>query len=358
MMNENSLHDLLYIRAEEGLEFLNGNSISCPAGHNGPYFDQETPVRNTAHWLMVFAAAFKWSGEARYLKAVDRCATYLVSEDARPFGKTFYHRKSTKKDECNGLIGQAWTIEALVEAANVLGEKKFLQVARNVFNLHPFCSSKGLWKRVSPEGRCLGFDLTFNHQLWFCMAGALVFQALGQKEQSISIFFNRLSKNLMVASSGRIHQSANQGFLNSRLKPFFKIFFRREQQRYLKDKEIGYHAFNMYAFACLYEMFPEHSFWMSFKFKTALMYLASDEYRLGIIKSKYGFPYNPPGYEVAYVCKVFKNQPAKEILEWLLELQVDVDFNDGKQQCVLAPYDRLTSDARFYEAIRVLDRRE
>ncbi len=30
---------------------------SFPPGHNGPYHDQETPVRNTAHWLFTMLKA-------------------------------------------------------------------------------------------------------------------------------------------------------------------------------------------------------------------------------------------------------------------------------------------------------------
>jgi hypothetical protein len=352
--DEDTLRKLLIVRAEEGLRLREDDAISFPAGHNGPYFDEETPVRNTAHWLMIFATAYKQTGERKYLRAVESCATYLMSKEARPFGKTFHHRKSILKDECNGLVGQAWTIEALVEAWTVLGSSEYLEVARSVFKLHPFSESKGLWERVSPEGICLGFDNTFNHQLWFCMAGALLFRALSESDTSISTFFEKLSGNILIASNGRIHQAINSGFVESRVKPFLKNLVRREQVKYMKDKEVGYHAFNMYAFACLFDTVPDSDFWFSSQFNAALHYLANDEYIGGIFKSKYGFPYNPPGYEVAYVYKIFKKESIRDVSMALMALQLAIDFHGKKDSGVQVPCDKLTNDARFYEAVRIL----
>lgn len=41
--------------AAKGWEILLTSSMSqMPPGHNGPYFDVETPIRNTAHWLTFF----------------------------------------------------------------------------------------------------------------------------------------------------------------------------------------------------------------------------------------------------------------------------------------------------------------
>ena len=39
---------------------------SMPAGWNGPYHQSETPVRNTAHWLITFLKAYEITNNARY----------------------------------------------------------------------------------------------------------------------------------------------------------------------------------------------------------------------------------------------------------------------------------------------------
>ena len=44
--------DLIFLSAQKGLEILNENG-QMPSGHNGPYFDEETPVRNNAHWAVI-----------------------------------------------------------------------------------------------------------------------------------------------------------------------------------------------------------------------------------------------------------------------------------------------------------------
>ena len=57
------------------------------------------------------------TSEEKFKKAALACTEYLSGQKARPYGKTFCHRKSDSKDKCNGLIGQAWSIEAIAIAS-------------------------------------------------------------------------------------------------------------------------------------------------------------------------------------------------------------------------------------------------
>jgi hypothetical protein len=92
------------------------------SGHNGPYNDPETPMRNYGHWLITFSKCFELTGEQIYLNKIKEFAEYLISDNARPFGYSFHHRSKESKDKCNGLIGQAWVFEALAFASSVSGE--------------------------------------------------------------------------------------------------------------------------------------------------------------------------------------------------------------------------------------------
>ena len=48
-----NLYDLLVDTADRAIEIQRSDG-SMPPGHNGPYYDPETPVRNTAHWSITF----------------------------------------------------------------------------------------------------------------------------------------------------------------------------------------------------------------------------------------------------------------------------------------------------------------
>ena len=58
---------------------------SLPEGHNGPYFDQETPVRNTAHWLITFSRCYHLTDDIKFKNKVYETAEYIYSKKVRPF---------------------------------------------------------------------------------------------------------------------------------------------------------------------------------------------------------------------------------------------------------------------------------
>ena len=62
---------------------------SIPPGHNGPYHDQETPVRNTGHYIITFSKAYELSGEKVYFDGIKQAADYLYSDSARPQNNSF-----------------------------------------------------------------------------------------------------------------------------------------------------------------------------------------------------------------------------------------------------------------------------
>ena len=117
--------------AETGLQSQSSDGSMIP-GRNGPYNDIETPVRNTSHWAITFVKAFQLTSEEKFKKAALACTEYLSGQKARPYGKTFWHRKSDSKDECNGLIGQAWSIEAIAIAS--VSESEPTLPASAIFN--------------------------------------------------------------------------------------------------------------------------------------------------------------------------------------------------------------------------------
>ena len=52
------LYEIISLSASSALK-LQRDDGSMPPGWNGPYRQQETPVRNTAHWLITFLKAYE-----------------------------------------------------------------------------------------------------------------------------------------------------------------------------------------------------------------------------------------------------------------------------------------------------------
>ena len=357
------LHDLLVKSANSALEVFDFNIGAMPGGHNGPYRDPETPVRNTSHWLITFLKAYKISGETKFLDAATAAANYLSSDLARPMGYTFWHRQNPQKDTCNGLMGQAWTIEALVLAAVDLEMPQLLTLAEEVFLMHPFDEKSGLWRCVGVDGTHLDYDFTFNHQLWFAAAGCLLAkQVKGEVESRINIFLAKLNQNFQVHNSGLIHHFvANKLFdwqtkFNRRIQePLFKIkrlpkFI--SDRLYLVTKEIGYHSFNLYAFGIIKQQYPELDFWKSKAFNKALNYINSSAYSSGLEDNKYSYAYNPPGFEVTFALEVFFPESRAQQELWISR-QFESSYDFEQNMMSLNAHDRLTHAARIYEATRL-----
>jgi len=330
-----------------------------PPGHNGPYHDPETPVRNTAHWLITFLKAYDISGDDRFLNAARKAATYLCSNSVRPMGATFWHRRNPHKDSCNGLIGQAWTIEALAVAAKPLDMPELVDLAREVFLLHPFDDATGLWCRVAADGTHLGLDMTFNHQLWFAAAGGLLAQ-YGADEVGARVrrFMDCLEDHLGIYSSGLIRHPLTRAFSwRGKMRDLISGMVRARTpraRRQMACKAVGYHAFNLYGLTLLERCFPGHPFWHSGKFDAVWHYAQSTSYRHQLEGNSYGYGYNPSGLEMAFALGAFAADPRANQRMWVEEqLRRCYDFrahlmNRGTE-------DPVTHAARLYEATRLPD---
>lgn len=352
-------------------------------GHNGPYNDEETPVRNTAHWLSIFSYLYSETQEKKYYNAVIKCAKYLTSNNTRPANATFYCRKNKNKDFSNGLIGQAWVIEALVEAFKILGEKKYLDLASEVFLLHPFDESKGLWKIVNVDGSIRNFDMTFNHQLYFSASGSSVYNLTKNQriKEMIDVFFGKLKYNLDIHRDGLIKHSIIFGeTINDRIKKLGKIIklvlFDVVKRKNMIYKEIGYQMFNVYAFAILYDNGIGIDFFNGEKFNKILKYTFSDEIfeKLKINNNKsditnipiidnninvnrYGFAYNAPGFELPYVYVIFKDRIDnynKINIDRIINAQIRLTYDCNKKMFSNNTEDERILTSRIYELVRYL----
>lgn len=351
------LYDLL-LKSTCSAKFMQKDDGSFPSGHNGPYKDSETPVRNTSHWLITLLKAYDITEDNLYLDSAYKALNFIMSPEARPMNATFWHRKNPKKDFANGLIGQAWTLEALVEAYRVFNDECIIKLAKEVFMLHPYDERAGGWKFVNVDGSYARLDLTFNHQLWFAAAGSLLLTAgVEEVNKSVRNFMDRLDKHLHLYSNGLIRHLAPNFLYEGRKKQAYRMAMhlikKPEERRYLRMKSVGYHGFNLYGFALLRKNIPDHKFWQSQKIKKTFSYAMSSQFEEEIDKSKYGYPYNPPGFEIGFALQEFNDASDKEITKWI-NRQIIKCFDFQSNLMILGgTFDKSTSAARIYEATRL-----
>lgn len=339
-----------------GLQAADG---SFPAGCNGPYADRETPVRNTAHWLITLLALHGRSGEAALREAAARAAGYLLSDAARPMGASFLCRTTPERDFCNGLIGQAWVFEAMATAAEPLGRPQLRELARELFLRHPFDERTGLWRCLNIDGSYGPVDMTFNHQLWFAASGALIeADSRGEVGGRVVRFLDRaLENHLKLDPSGRIahfvpdpSRSPARRLLAQALQPLKRL--RRKPAAI--HKEIGYHAFNLYAFALLRRQLPHHPLWSSGQLRSALRFVDSPVYEAGLEANRFGYPYNPAGFEVAFAMQCFgEHGPRRRSAAWWVEQQLRRSYDCERRMLSKNSEDDITLAARLYEATRL-----
>lgn len=348
-----SLEELLLQSATKALKKQSTDG-SMPAGFNGPHQHSETSVRNTCHWLITFLKVYKITNDKKFLNASEKCINYFLEEKKR-YKYNLLHRNFEGRDKCNGLVGPAWTMEALIIASKELKRKDISNLARDIFLLHKFDRKKGLWYRREVTGEILGIDWTFNHQLWFAAIGSM----LDKKEypevhKQIEVFIKKLAKNFTIYKNGLIwHRVA---LIPLGLKGIKTILLNIKTLTVNKKIEIyraiGYQSFNLYGFAILKKNYPDLDFWNSEKLKKAISFLETKEFEKGLEDNKYGFDYNVAGIEVAYILQTFKEN-SEDLQRYWLEKQFQRNYDFEKCMLSKNTIDPETLSARIYEVTRL-----
>ena len=392
---EYTFKELLIKSARKGLEILDKDSGAFPPGEN--YRIQiTTPVRNTAHWVKILLYGYKTTGDNVFLLAAIKSLEYLLSDDVRPGGYTYINRDYKNGDKCNGVIGQAWPIEALVDAYEVIGDRRYLDHAIKIYNMHKFDSKIGLWVRCDVDGSSIrSFDTTLNHQIWFAASAGLLAQCSKDIKihNEVNRFLENFENNALITKDGCFKMPVNP---NSFLKSGYLSLFLRttslysvlrkallfkngikgalgilldnlnqnKRNSFISEMEIGYHAFHTYGLAMLKSIYPEHILWESKVIKESLSYLTSNNYLKKVMTSQYGIGYNPPGIEVAYSIDIFRHIINKIKVNYLcdqdilnvLGTQFIKTYDNDANEMNNVLHDKDTYSARLYELCRILDR--
>ena len=358
-MIKQTLHQILTTVADLSITLQQSNG-SFSSGHNGPYHDPETPVRNTAHFLYLFAELYSRTGSSTYKRAGEGAIEYLTSSAARPYTKTFYHRDKAGKDRCNGLVGQAWCIEALVRAATAYDRPDCYALAEEVFLLHPWDENVTVWKRVDVDGTVLSHDGTFNHQLWFAAAAAQLVET-SAAQQRAKLFLENVASRVETYPDGVIFHGSVMRCLWGCLKNGPKELVReirsrrrkRTQREELRSKSVGYHAFNLYAYALLRSAYPRNLVWQKELVQRLLEPCESTSFNDELSDSEFGYRYNISGVELAYAVRVLRDD--RSLSETWLNRQFDLTYLSSSQPLSRGTVDLHTASARIYEAARLPD---
>lgn len=338
-------------------------------GHNGLYHDPETPVRNTAHWMVSFSRLYEITGNPQYLETLEKGAEYLLNPIHRPDDFTIVSRNAPPKDRCNGLIGQAWVIEGLMAAYQILKKDDYLKLAINLFRLHPFDAGIGLWRIVEIDGKVLFFDPTFNHQLWFAWAGTLLADYDDEIRSQVHIFLDCINDNLTVQPDGLIyHPIEGLGRIRQKelpLKKKVKLLIKKmlkltpagQDTEEIIIKSIGYHAFNTLAYRMIKSGIPDHTFWNSSKYHSIQNYMLKESYQEALEGNIYGYPYNPPGFEIpvslsAEELREAGIEPIAFYKHWIQQ-QFNHTYSVAENRFCRNNEDPNTLTARLYEVLRL-----
>jgi hypothetical protein len=298
--------------AARGWEIPLGPSTSqMPAGHNGPYFDVETPIRNTAHWLTLFSILYGITAKANYKARAERLYAYLASPGFAKNGTAYTHRQKPGKDRCNGVIGAAWVIEALVRYGRYVGNDEALELARQIAASCPFIEGQAAWKRLDPVDGATTIDATYNHQAWLAAAIAEADASLAERA---SLFLDRsIDGAFRLRPNGRIdHLMYLRGGFNRAAQVKHTLQSVKDDKK-VSEKEDGYHLFVLFALARLKRALPNHPFFANESLRKSLRYVAEPAFLGKLANSHYAYPYNAPGFEMPLIVAVF--QPVEPVLQ-------------------------------------------
>ena len=363
---EDLLRECADARYEEFLQ--NGHAAS---GHNGPYGSTDTPVRNTGHWLIIYAYLWKTTGEERYRTLALRFAGYLVDMQSKSSSGAIACIEDGAGDHINGMIGQAWSIEALVYAYETFGDAAYLDCAIRIFHAQRFDGDSGFWKRVEPDGRVLGFDYTLNHQLWFALGGLMILRHREDPEirRAVERHLALLEKEYFgVHPSGLIRHF---GAMKRPRRAFAKLYLKQyvkyaglgmkvlsPQKVDILVQEEGYHLFELYGYARIALLRPDYPLFQTEKFQRALRY-GTDVTALNKIlgtenpatMNKYAYGYNSPAFEEPFVECVFTGRVDEAKVKGLLALQKELTWNPETRSLDRNTHDAATLTARLYEYV-------
>lgn len=351
--------------------------IDVKGGINGPYDDNETNIRNLSHLAIICSIEALKYNKKEYittLKAIGQ--RLLTSEESNGL---WIMRNKESKDTCNGVIGHAWLMEGLIYIYKVTKEEKYLNKCIEIADRHKFNYKIGLWGCPTDNA----IDYTLNHQLWY--AATLMelnsFINYDKFHKQSERFFSCLRKNMSVTLNGRIRHNV---ILHERkidtvkqiIKNILSDYKELTGKKSMAYKEEGYHIFNLMALSRLYMIDKSQTFFKNKKFLKAMSFIKSKKIIHGLDNNRddldvsldnninifeekkvniYGYPYNVPGFEMAYIAYIFSEKRIKNVAKICMKKQILNTFELNEKMFGKGCHDKVTVNYRVYEYYRFLE---
>lgn len=355
-MDTDSQIDSMLLQAAYGAMGLQRPDGSMPAGRNGPHNHRMTPARNTSHWLITFSYAYSLCRDECFMGAAERCIGFITGSAIFPHKRTFYHRAEPGKDQTNGLIGPAWTLEALILSGLLLEREDCITLAAHVFEHHPFDQELGLWENSDLVGNPTQINSTINQQIWFAAIGAEL-ACIGKCSSThVEQFLDRLDLYFSARKNGLIQLgiSADLTWVSKTKRLVRRLL--SQELRPVKQREFGYQLFTLYGLARIFCAYGDHAFFETCSFRESLKFAFHRDLDRGLESNPYGYPYNVVGFESVYIAEVFSalleaDRKCKAIA-WKRFLY-QASYFDTETGLSVKGRDLDTLSARLYELVRL-----
>lgn len=325
---------------------------SMPPGRNNTWNDPDTPVRCTSHFTVTFLHAFRWTQDERYRQAASRCLEWLCSPAARPHDATFLCRTTRRKNQCNGLIGQAWALEALLHGFSELRDQRLLDLATRVFQMHPYDSRTGLFRVREVDGAAKNLALTLNHQLIFVAQGMRL-ATLGNEviQKKVDAFFSMMQATMALSAEGLIEHHVRRGTRELTRRVFDGVLW--PYRRNIRQRSEGYQSFNMFALAVAHRNRPDATIWRREDMKSRLRaihrYAANPSYLAGVKENAFALAYRLTGAELLVFQQEFRLEGATQQIRGLIDLQFEAHWDEEAGLLQRGTGDPATLSSRIYE---------
>ncbi|CAK3654459.1 Agl cluster protein AglQ [Vibrio crassostreae] len=319
-------------------------------GTNGLYGEVETSYRILSHWSLLIKDS--QIGKDRVVDFIDLFLNEFENHDLEV--GPFKARDSLTKDTSNGLIGTAWNIEGIVSVIDLCrmyslteyrdSETTLLKMIRDIYSHYNYSQIDCNWPNVvEPDGKLLGLDRTFNHQLWFAASKYQSYKLLAPNEslEDVSHFINNLHVNQKTNHVGTIYHTL--GTYPHYHKTFIKRLISRAYRVEMVQKEYGYHGFNLLAFVRLYNDGKKE---ILGRIVESLKVTKADNFRANQENNRYGSSYNPVGLEIAAAIS-YTSFDDPDILFW-----INHHFSNHFDETIFQfknSHDLPTLNARLYE---------